>query len=98
MGWYAKLRQTLKPVAGDMVYFPHTVTATEVKAGHVVVPAVAGRKFHPVFAAMGATGSVTTSTAIRLVETTTAGIVLGHFWPRTWPTAHGAARRAARRP
>jgi len=59
-------------------FFDHTVTTAEVKAGHVVVPAITGKQFFPTFAAMVATGDVTTATVISLVESTTAGVVLSH--------------------
>lgn len=77
MAWYP-FSAFYKPKSKDPVYFDHAVTTAEVKVGHVVVPAITGRKFHPTFACMVATGAVTTSTHIRLVETTSGGIVLGH--------------------
>ena len=60
------------------LFFDHLVTVTEVKAGHVVVPGIALKQFFPTFAAMVATGSVTTSTIISLEESTSAGVVLSH--------------------
>jgi hypothetical protein len=62
----------------EPLFVDHVVTVAEVKAGHVVVPAIAGKQFYPTFAAMVATGSVTTSTVISLVESTSAGVVLSH--------------------
>jgi len=66
-------------LSGTGGFFDHTVTAAEVKAcNHIVVPLITGKQFFPIFAAMCAAGAVTTSTHIRLVESTTGGIVLGH--------------------
>ena len=66
--------------SGVCCFFDVTATATEVKSGtKVVVPAVASKQFYPTFAAMQATGAVTTATGIRLQESTTAGVVLGHI-------------------
>lgn len=60
-------------------FFDHTVTAAEVKAcNHVVVPGIALKQFFPTFAAMVATGDVTTSTVITLQESTSSGVVLSH--------------------
>jgi len=60
-------------------YFDHTVTAAEVKAcNHVIVPGITGKQFFPTFAAMVATGAVTTSTHITLAESVSAGVVLSH--------------------
>ena len=61
-------------------FFDVTATATEVKSGtKIVVPAVTGKQFYPTFAAMQAAGSVTTATGIRIQESTSAGVVLGHL-------------------
>src|SRR5665648_539990 len=65
-------------LSGTGGFFDHLVTVAEVKAGHIVVPLITGKQFFPTFAAMVATGSVTTSTVISLVESTTAGVVLSH--------------------
>jgi hypothetical protein len=63
--------------------FDHTFTTAEIKAqngvSNLLVPAIAGKQFFPVYAAMCAAGSVTTSTTIRLVESTSAGVVLSHI-------------------
>lgn len=78
MGWYP-FSNFYKPKAKDLLYFDVTATTAQVKAGtKVIVPAKVGRKFHPKIAIMVATGAVTTSTAIRLVESTSGGIILGH--------------------
>jgi hypothetical protein len=62
--------------------FDKTFTTAQVKAQNgttnVLVPTITGKQFFPTFAAMVATGDVTTATTIRLVESTTAGVVLSH--------------------
>ena len=77
-------------------FFDHVVTAAEVKAcNHVVVPAIAGKQFFPTFAAMVATGDVTTSTVITLKESTSGGVVLSHvaadMTSGTWAGPTGGA-------
>jgi len=67
-------------LSGTGGFFDHTVTAAEVKAcNHIVVPAITGKQFFPIFAAMQAAGSVTTSTVITLREQTSHGVVLSHI-------------------
>ena len=57
--------------------FDHILTTAEVKAcNHMVVPAVVGKQFYCTFAAFSATGSVTTSTVITLMESTSSGVVM----------------------
>ena len=62
--------------------YDHTFTTAEIKAQNgttnLLVPGITGKQFFPVFAAMCAAGDVTTATTIRLVESTTAGVVLSH--------------------
>ena len=66
-------------LAGTGGFFDHTLTAAEVKAcNHVVVPGITGKQFFPTFAAMCATGSVTTATVISLLESTTLGVVMSN--------------------
>jgi hypothetical protein len=65
-------------LSGTGGFFDHVVTVAEVKAGHVVVPLITGKQFFPTFAAMVAAGAVTTATHIKLLESTSNGVVLSH--------------------
>jgi hypothetical protein len=63
-------------------FFDVTVATAAIKAdnsvSNIVVPAITGKQFYPIFAAMQAAGSAGGATTIRLVESTAAGVVLSH--------------------
>ena len=88
---------TAAQLNGVCTLFDVTVGTAAIKAdnsvANLVVPPVAGKQFFPVYAAMQAAGSVTTATTIRLVESTTAGVVLSHvaadMTSATWVSVTG---------
>jgi hypothetical protein len=70
-------------LAGTGGFFDHTFTTAEIKAQNgttnLLVPAITGKQFFPVYAAMcAAGGNAGGATTVRLAESTTAGVVLSH--------------------
>jgi hypothetical protein len=59
-------------------YFDVTLTTTQVNAGtSFVVPAVTGKQFYPVFAAMSCTGTPSVASVLSLIQDP-SGVVLSH--------------------
>jgi hypothetical protein len=68
--------------AGGATYFNVNLSTAVINTNNgttnVVVPAISGRQFMPVFAALCCTGTPTVCTTVQLVEGTSGNVILSH--------------------